>query len=90
MEELTGLSHSPEDEKKYKEFHAFVKQIEADNKSYFKDKTLNSYYAYWSGKVPPAIRLRYISSSKLDEKIKTKIEEKYKEIFGDTADLQDL
>jgi hypothetical protein len=37
---------------------------------------------------PPAIRLRYLQSSNLDEEIKQKVISKYKELFGEYADYQ--
>ena len=84
----TGLSHSPDDEKKLIRFYTELNKIEELHHDYFKEKGIEEYFSLLSNKVPPAVRLRYLEHSSLDENIKDEVIKKYREIFGKDSDYQ--
>ena len=89
----SGLAHSPADEAKYNEFQEFFEGVQRKYAKYFSTQKrnqhrLSDYFTILSGKVPPAVRLRYNEHSNLDEAIKNEVIEGYKKIFGEHADYQ--
>ncbi|KAA9037160.1 hypothetical protein FW778_17170 [Ginsengibacter hankyongi] len=73
-------------------FEAFLEQINLDYKVYFnnqeKRKTVLDFFSYVVNQKPPAIRLRYLEQRHLDEEIRLKVVDKYRELFGNDADYQ--
>jgi hypothetical protein len=76
------------DEENGRKFGTFLQEINEQYKDYFGDKVITHYFPLLMSGRPPAIRLRYLQSSNLDEEIKQKVISKYKELFGEYADYQ--
>ena len=81
-----------EDEEKGIAFKTFLNGINLDYKDYFnkhsKRKIILDFFGLLEEKRPPAIRLRYLQLTKLNEEIKLEVINKYKELFGEYADYK--
>ncbi len=81
------------DEENRRTFQTFLEQVNKDYKSYFqkvgdKRDSIGWYFSLVTNSRPPAIRLRYIRQHDLSEEIKSKVINKYRDLFGESADYQ--
>lgn len=81
------------DEENGVSFESFINKINIDNKEYFNNQEggqneISFFFILIESGRPPAIRLRYLQQSNIDERIKIEVITKYKEIFGIYADYQ--
>jgi len=81
-----------ENEEKGIAFKAFLDEIDLEYEDYFKKQskrtTVRYFFDLLESGIPPAIRLRYLELSELDEGIKIEVVNKYKELFGEYSDYQ--
>lgn len=78
------------------DFNAFLDSLNIKYAEYLKahknieNNNIRFYFVTMPSTVPPSIRLRYGSRTGLDENIKNEVIDKYKELYGSSADFQTI
>lgn len=86
-----------DDERKEREFKNYLNEIDKKYHDRLREwngaKSILNHFGLYSTRRPPAIRLRFSPHPDTDSEIqdiKEEVVSKYKEIFGDYADYQEL